>query len=423
MSGSKVKTSRDYRQPHRPLWLRGLHTAWRGSGARAKVSLDPELLLAAARDAEGLSDLGDPSYRPALERMVSAIDAEASLHPLGRAIVRARTLGILRNRLRAEAWIAEHPEILTRPLRAPIVIVGLPRTGTTLLHRLLASDPRIRVMVGWEGANPAPLRPAGPGPWDSRPARGVAIHQVLRHLAPDFLACHPIEPDSAEEEIALLDHSFLSMLSEVMMDVPSFALWVERQDQGPAYRLLRRLLLLLDWQRSAERWVLKTPQHLEFIDDLLAVFPDAILVHTHRDLTASVASTCSLVAHARGFLSDRVDPEAIGRRVLEKTGRMVDRMLRARGKHGDQRFIDVRYDDLVTSPMTEVRRVLRAAGLPATREAEGAHREARRTLSRRPSREHAYALRDFGLEETQVAARFADYLDRYGRAPASTSHA
>src|SRR5262249_44033691 len=149
--------------------------------------------------------------------------------------------------------------------------------------------------VGWEGANPAPLRPAGPGPWDSRRARGVAIHQVLHHLAPDFLACHPIEPDSAEEEIALLDHSFLSMLSEVMMHVPSFALWVEGQDQGPAYRLLRRLLLLLDWQRSAERWVLKTPQHLEYIDDLLGVFPDAVVVHTHRDPITSVASTCSLV--------------------------------------------------------------------------------------------------------------------------------
>lgn len=416
MSG-RQKTSRNYRSPHRPFWLRWLHAAWGGLGPGARVSLRPDDLVAAARAAEGLEDLGDESYRPALEQLVGAIEAEAALHPLGRAITRARLVGILRNRLRAEAWIAEHPEILARPLPAPIVIAGLPRTGTTLLQRLLASDPRIRVMVGWEGANPAPLRPAGPLRWDSRRARGRLVHVVLRTLAPDFLACHPIELDSADEEIILLEHSFLSMLSEVMMHVPSFVRWMEAQDQGQAYRMLRRMLLLLDWQRSAERWVLKTPQHLEHVGALLAVFPDAVIVHTHRDPAASVASTCSMVAHARGFLSDAIDPDAIGRRVLEKTGQMMDAMLRARAQRGDGRFIDVDYDDLVAAPLVQVGRVLRAAGLPASAAAEAAVQAASRTLTQRSAREHVYDLGDFGLTEAQVAARFSAYRARFGAPP------
>jgi hypothetical protein len=411
-------TSRDYRHPRRVRGVGSLHAAWRALGLTARPSLDPKALEDAARRAEGLDDFGDPSWRDPLERLVASIEAEADLHPIGRLITRTRIVTMLRNRLRAEALIAAHPDLLTRPIVAPIVITGLPRTGTTFLQRLLSADPRMRSMRAWEGANPAPPRDLFAGVWDTRRARGRLIHGVISSLAPDFLACHPIELDGFDEEIVLLDHSLLSSLPEVMMEVPGYARWQEAQGQGPAYRMLRRLLLVLDWQRSGERWLLKTPQHLEFLDDLLEVFPDAYVVHCHRDPAIAVASTCSMVAHARGFVSDSVDPAAIGRGTLEKTARMMTRMAEARaratrGEPGAGRFVDVYYEDLIARPVAEARRVLEATGLAWTPTAEAAVTAASQDRDRERFGRHVYALDDFALTTEGVHARFADYRARF----------
>ncbi|MDP2314731.1 MAG: sulfotransferase [Pseudomonadota bacterium] len=406
-------TSRDYSRPARGPTVRALHASWHGVGASKWPVLDAESLLDAARRAEGLDDFGDPAFHDPLARLIDATEAEARLHPVGRVITRTRLVTMLRNRLRAEAWFKDHPEILQRPIVAPIVITGLPRTGTTFLQRLLSADPRTRSMLSWEGANPAPLRGRGAALWDTRRVRAGAIHKVIAGLAPDFLACHPIERDGVDEEIILLDHSLLSSLPEVMMHVPTYARWQEAQSQAPAYQMLRRLLLLLDWQRAGQRWLLKTPQHLECLDDLFAVFPDACVVHVHRDPMVSVASTCSMVAHARGFVSDSVDPAEVGRSTLDKLDRMMTRMAETRAQRGGERFVDVYYDDLIASPVAEARRVLEATGLEWTPAAEAAVTGASLDRERDRFGRHVYALEDFALAAEEVRERFAEYRERF----------
>jgi len=402
-------TSRDYGRPARPLLLRLAHAVCRGLGARGP-SLTGAALESAARDAEGLEDFGDPAYREPLARLLAATESEAALHPTGRLVQRARLIGILRNRLRAEAIIAANPEIAARPIVAPIVVTGLPRTGTTLLQRLIAAHPEARAMRTWEGANPAPFAERR----DSRRLRARAAHRVIATLAPDFLACHPIEPGGIDEEIVLIDHSLMSSLPEVMMHVPSYGRWHEAQGQGPAYRLLKRMLQLLDWQRPGARWVLKTPQHLEFVPDLLAVFPDAHVIQVHRAPEVAVASTCSMVAHARGMLSDVIDPAEVGRRTLAKTARLIAQMAVTRAASPAGRFIDVFYDALVGDPVGEARRVARAVDLEWGADVEAAITRQSAMRDHERFGKHVYALADFAVSDAEIDEYFGAYRRRFG---------
>ena len=396
-----VETSRDYRHPYRPRLLRWGHAALRAVGAERAVSLAPEHLIARARRAEGLTDLGPPDLAP-LTHLVASIEAEAALHPLGRFATATRLVQALRNRLRAVALWTAHPEILTRPLPRPILITGLQRTGTTVLHRLLAADPRLRALRSWEALNPAPMR--GAPTVDPRPRAAAQAERALRWLSPDFFAVHPVEAEAPEEEVLLLDHAFLSTVAEATLRVPTFSAWLEEQDQTPAYVMMRQLLQILTWQRGPERWVLKTPHHLEWLDVVARVFPDALIVMTHRDPTVTLASFCSMVAHGRGVMSDEVDPQEIGRDWLRKVGRMIDRSMAARS---GLQVVDVHYDTIVADPARVVRQICEAADLEPPSVAEVQARMAAMPKDRHGV--HRYALEDFGLTRGQVEDRFAAY--------------
>jgi hypothetical protein len=403
-------TSRDYANPHRPAVLR---VANRALGLALPRRLTVDGLVAAARRAEGLHDLGDPDVDVPLGRLLDAVEAEARLHPLGWLITRGRLIGVLRNRLRAQAALAADPAILDRPVREPVVVTGLQRTGTTFLHRLLAADPRFRSLRSWEGLNPTPFRGSPTGPADPRRRLAERAEKGLAWMAPDFFAVHPVEASAPEEEVLLLDHSFLSTVPEATLRVPSFSRWLERQDQRPAYVLLRRLLQLLDAAEPRERWVLKTPHHLEWLDVLLDVFPDARIVWTHRDPLATLGSFCSMVAHGRGVMSDAVDPREIGRDWLAKTARMIDRAMAVREAR-PAAFLDVRYDDLTRAPLAEVARVFAFADVPLPPDVEAAVAAQRDASPQHRHGRHVYALSDFGLTEGQVAERFSAYRERFG---------
>ncbi|HMV67058.1 MAG TPA: sulfotransferase, partial [Myxococcota bacterium] len=376
--------------------------ALRAIGLDRAVPLDPDRLVAHARRQEGLTDLGEPGLEP-LRRLVDAIEAEADLHPFGRFATATRLVQALRNRLRAQAMWTADPSILARPLPRPIVITGLQRTGTTALHRLLAADPRLRALRSWEALNPAPL-PARPGRPDPRVASAVQAERALRWLSPDFFAVHPVEAQAPEEEVLLLDHAFLSTVAEATLRVPSFSAWLEAQDQAPAYAMLRRMLQLLTAQRGPDRWVLKTPHHLEWLDDLAAALPDAVVVMTHRDPLVTLPSFCSMIAHGRGVMSDRVDPHEIGRDWLRKVGRMMDRAMAARA---GLRVVDVQYREIVDDPHAAVRRICEAADLDPPGPAEIAARAAAMPKDRHGI--HRYELQDFGLSADEVAERFKEY--------------
>jgi hypothetical protein len=201
----------------------------------------------------------------------TALTTEAQLTPFGRMIQRGRIVAALVARLRAEQLFKDHPEILGRDLGPIVVIAGLQRTGTTMLHRLLAADPNARSLASWEALNPVPF-PGEGADAKARRAQGKRAERGLAYLAPEFFAIHPVEADSPEEEVLLLDISFMSQAPEATLHVPSYAAWMETADSTPAYEYLAKLLKLLHWQRPGRHWVLKTPHHMEYLDMVTPVF-------------------------------------------------------------------------------------------------------------------------------------------------------
>ena len=412
MSG---ETSRRYERPYRP---RAVSFANRALGLAARAGLEVPLgeasLVASARRRTRLHFFGGEGFRVPLRRLLASIEAEAGLHPVGRVMIREILARNLATRLRCAAVRELHPEIAALPVEAPVFIVGLQRTGTTLLQRLLSLHPALRGLASWEAVNPAPLfeRGARPGGEDPRMAAALLAERAVRYMAPDFFAVHPVVARGQEEDSLLFDPGFHSTSAEALMRIPGFTAWLESIDHEGPYREYRELIQLLLWQRPG-RWLGKTPLHLEHLDALHAVFPDARIVHTHRDPTRTLASFCSMVAHARGFFSDRVDPHAIGRQWLAKTRRMVERGTAERARIGEASFLDVHYRDLLADPWKQIHRICEFAGVPLDAEGERAMRS---FLAAHPQHEHgrhAYALGDFGLSDDTVAREFAAYRERY----------
>lgn len=412
---TKVSETRvEYSRPYRPGPIRWVNRALAPLGAIA-ARLDPAKLMEAARRKVGTDDFGDASFVEPLGVLCRAIDEEARLHPVGRVIAKERLVSALCNRLRVESYLAAHPGAQTTPIERPIVIVGMQRTGTTLLHRLLAADPRNRSLASWEALAPVPNTSARDGA-DPRVALAKRSERALSYMAPDFFAIHPVEADAPEEDVLLLDLAFRSTVPEATMNVPTYAAWLEQQDSRDAYRYERRLLGLLTHAQppGGGRWVLKTPHHLEWLEALEEVLPDAVIVWTHRDPVTTIASFCSMVAHGRGVFSDHVDPHLVGRQWLRKVERMVARGMDARTRSRCT-FIDVRYEDLVADPMKIVAAIRSATGDEATPSADDAIRSLLAVQTQHKHGVHKYALADFGIEAGEVRERFAAYRERYCR--------
>lgn len=393
------QTSLDYRRPHRPTPLRLANRLRRLPG---DGRLRAQALLATAERAEKRR-FSDRSFETGLRVLLDSIEAEAALSATGHAIVRQRLVTLLRTRLRVEAAEERDPARFERALPRPLIICGLQRTGTTLLQRLLAGS-GLRALQAYEALDPVP-GPAGP-----KRRRARVASRALRYMAPDFFAVHPVEPEGVEEDVLLLDLQLHSTVPEATLRVPSYAAWVESQPATPAYAYARKLLSGLG---GGERWVLKSPHHLEFLEAANAVFPDAVFVWTHRNPRVTVASFASMVAHGRGVFSDAVDPREIGRDWLRKIARMTERGLRARAVLGEARFIDVAYGELVADPISSALRVLRAAKAPA---GEGERFRLAAALSaNRAGRygSHRYALEPFGLHPQQVDDALRAYTGRF----------
>ncbi|MCX4240702.1 SDR family NAD(P)-dependent oxidoreductase [Paraliomyxa miuraensis] len=338
---------------------------------------------------------------PALDVLLASIRDEARLSPTGHVVQHARLVEALCTRLRLRALLERYPEIVEQPVPPLVVVAGVQRSGTTKLHRLLAADPETRALRSWEALDPLPRPGEARGEGHLRRRRARLAQAALRYLAPDFLAVHPVETDEPEEDVLLLDLSFMSQTPEATMHVPSYARWLEAQDDRPAYALLRRLLQVLTWQRPGRRWVLKTPEHLEHLDALLEIFPDTTVIQTHRDPRQTMASFCSMVAHGRGVFSDHVDPHEVGRHWLRKVRRMGQRAVATRQRH-PERFCDVGYEALVGDPVGELERIHAHLGGPLSAQARAAMQAADAHNVQHRHGVHRYALEDFGLTRADV---------------------
>jgi hypothetical protein len=405
-------------RPYRPAPIALANRVGRLLGiGRGPIRVDH--VLDKARKKVGLSDFGDDRFREPLEVMIDSINREANLNPVGRMIIEGRIVSVLVNKLVAQDRIKKQPDILDVEIEAPIVIAGLARTGTTMLHRLIAVDPSVRSLASWEAINPAPhtTHRSGSGP-DPRVSQAAKASKGLKYMSPGFFAIHPAEPDAPEEEVILLEQSFLTTTPESMMDVPTFATWLREQSHRPAYESLKLMMQYLQYQRPGPnkpmRWVLKTPHHLEFLDPLLEVFPDAIIVQTHRDPLRTSPSFFSMITHLQMIFSDDVDPNRVANDCLDKIENMARCSMATRERVDDRGFVDVSYYDLVKDPIREVERIYAAAGKELSREARAAMEASRRVNKQHKYGKHKYALEDFGMTRDDIEPRIADYRAHFG---------
>ncbi|WP_106400162.1 sulfotransferase family protein [Actinocorallia populi] len=367
-----------------------------------------EDLHASATKITGLSDFGEDDYRDGLAVLLDSYEREAALTPLGVKAARAMVRGSLGARLLAEQAWRQNPQYADVPVERPIFVTGLPRTGTTALHRLLTADPAHQGLEVWLAEMPRPRPPRETWPDDPFFQAIQAGYQRHHVKHPEFMGVHYMSADMVEECWQLLRQSLRSVSFECLAHLPTYSAWLADQDWTPAYRRHRRNLQLIGMPDANRRWVLKNPSHLFALDALLEVYPDALIVQTHRAPRTSMASMCSLAAHSSSGWSTAFEGPVIGRSQLDLWGRGLDLFRAERAKHDPSRFHDVDYDAFVSDPVGTVEGIYTRFGLPFTDEARAAM-AALRTESDagtgRPS--HSYSLEDFGLTPEEVDERFA----------------
>jgi len=397
-----------------------LQLVWRGarfleSPARRFLALEPDNLLAAGRRRAGERDFEDRSFLNGLSRLLHALETEARLNLLGRIVARASVVGHLANRLWLEQDRRRYPEIATEQINGPIVITGLPRSGSTLLHGLLAQDPANRVPRTWEMLTPSP--PPERNTYESDPRIAMTERQLrwFDRLAPDFKKIHAMGARLPEECVPILSHSFLSPQFCSMYVVPSYQTWVRSQSLLPAYQLHRRFLQHLQWRCRGTRWILKAPAHLPALRELCAVYPDVRVIMTHREPLEVLPSEASLHTVLRQTFSDAVDPATVGREVTELTAEEIVAGLRARddGCAPPERFFDVRYRDLVADPLETVRSVYERFAIPLTTIAEARMRRYVADTPKDKHGAHVYSLDQFGLNLDEEHERYREYRQRF----------
>ena len=414
-AATRRETSTDYSTPHRPALIAALNRTLGALGIGCG-EIDPEKLLNAASHTAALADYGSDDFMARLSILTASMNREALLTPTGRFMASRNIVRMLVNRLRIESAIKRDPCICDLPMQDPVFIIGLQRTGTTAMHRLIASDDeKFRHLASWEAINPAPYPGKENVPRDRDPRIFTARmgRRALEYLAPDFFAIHPVKELDPEEDCLLFDYDFWSTVPEATMRVPTYSLWLERQDHTAAYRYYKKVLSYLYSQHRQGRWILKTPQHMEHLNELFAVFPDARVIQTHRDPVRVIASFCSMIAHAYGIFSDEVDPAEIGRHWSAKAVLMVKRSLEARENYPPDRFIDIAYRDIVDDPESAVRKIYETLGLPFSGDDADRIRGWKHDNPQHRFGRHRYRAKDFALDVSGLRKQFLEYTRRF----------
>jgi hypothetical protein len=377
------------------------------SGTRTSVGTVADLHASATR-LTGLDDFGDDDYLEGLQVLLRSYTDEAGLTPAGSKAHRVSLRSALAARLLSEQAWQEYPEYAQVPVERPIFVTGLPRTGTTALHRLLTADPRHQGLELWLTEVPQPRPPRAT--WAQNPVFVGIQEGYRRHHQehPEFMGLHYMSADQVEECWQLLRQSMRSISYESLAHLPTYSAWLQTQDWTSTYRRHRRNLQLIGLPDADRRWVLKNPSHLFALDALLRVYPDALVVQTHREPRTAIASVCSLSAEAGRGWSTVFQGDLLGRDQLELWARGLEEFVAARARHPAAQFYDVAYETFVTDPVGTAESVYDRFGLPLSETARSAMRalHARSsTGAQRPS--HRYALADFGLTPEQVDARFS----------------
>ncbi len=376
------------------------------------MPLDADCLKSAARDRTGLTDFGDAPIDEGLGVLVASVNATETT-PKELAAVESTILGALIERLRIEDWIARHPEVLSQEIKAPVFVVGLPRSGTTALSQFLAEDPAARSLLRWELLNAIPP-PDPAGPEDPRLAATRKAFEARDLAMPMYRSMLPVNAEDPAEHSPILGLTFQNIGTSLVHHAPAYQDWVLRQDLRPGYAYLKKVLQILQSKTGASHWNLKAPLDIFGLDALVEVFPDARLVWCHRDPASSIPSNCSLLAMIREASGEHVDRVELGRMKMAAFAEGMRRALAARAAIGDHRFADVVQRELVRDTVGTIERLYGQIGLDFS----DAYRTrlTERVASRNEvmaGKVHRYALEDFGLSLAEIRLEFADYLGRF----------
>lgn len=376
------------------------------------IELTPSRIVADAVEATALDDLGtagDPGWHDRLDLLLQGLREEARLDAWGTVSNHGLLVQLVRNRLLLTDLLRRHPEIHEVPIERPIIIAGLPRTGTTHLHNVLAADPALRSLPYWESLEPV----VASGQPDERYASTAFALDMVNRAMPLFVRMHEMTPDHAHEEIQLLAIDMSSMLFETTAPMPTWRDHYLSRDQTPSYRYLRTVLQALTFLRGGDRWVLKTPQHLEQIPALLEVFPDATFVVTHRDPVAVTGSVLTMLAYAARMTTAHPDPVEIARYWVPRTEQLLGGCLRDHELLPPERTVHVRLPELVADDMAVVERIYAAADQPLDERARASIADYVRT---HPQGRHGTVEVDWSVFEVDPEERrsaLADYAKAF----------
>ncbi len=379
------------------------------------IPFDANAFMEEASKVTGLHDFGDLAFLEPLHLLLEACEKEANLSLVGRLAVKGETIRLLSNRLKLAEDVKNYPGISEQQIHSPIFILGLPRTGSTFLHHLLAQDPRNRVPRMWEMMAPSPP----PGHPDANPDSRIRYTDKLLKgfylIAPKFKIVHPMSAYDPTECVTIMSHSFMSPQFQSTYHIPSYQKWLKNGDLRPAYVEHRQFLQHLQWRETPRQWVLKAPPHIFFLETLLSVYPDAKIIQTHRAPQTVLGSVASLDVILRQAFSRSVSPHQVGQEALSQWAEGVQQAMNFRDSQttGKNQFYDIVYDDLSRDPIATIQQAYTHFGLPLT---ETAKHNMKAFIDRHPKHRHGkhrYSLSQFGLGEEEIHSHFKPYIRRY----------
>jgi hypothetical protein len=404
--------------PRLPLPVR-VYNGARRLASRAGLplpALDAETLLGRARQATHLSDFGPDTFREPLARLLDSLEQDAGLHALGRTIAATQIGGFLENRLLLTDTIAREPTIARGSISRPIFIVGMGRTGTSILHELIGLDPTVRVPETWEVNRPVPPPEPASYETDARIAECDAQLAGTDRLIPDFRRMHRMGARLPQEDVAMTACEFTSMVYEASFRLTRYTAWFHHEAElAPTYRLHRRFLQVLQWRCPAPRWVLKTPGHLWALEALLREYPDACLVQTHRDPLKVLSSLTSLITTLRALASERVIPNEIAREWQDLNCQAYDASVAAResGLIRPENVLDIHFAEFMADPFTAIRRIYEKFDVEYTPEADRRMRAYLASHADDEHGKHAHRFEDTGIDVGEARERVKHYQEYF----------
>jgi hypothetical protein len=375
-------------------------------------------LVEAAAANTGLDDLGEPSWEEGLDRLLEGLRSTARLNDVGRVMVETELVSYLSTRMRILDWRASHPEVARGTVRRPVVICGQPRTGTTILYDLLALDPSHRAPLSWEVDFPCPPPRTATYDTDPRIEESQAVSDMADVLIPGFTAFHPLGARLAQECVRITGGDFRSMIFPTQYDVPDYNRWLLHEaDMAPAYRWHRMFLQHLQSEHHADRWLLKSPAHLWHLPSLMAEYPDAVVIQTHRDPLKVIASVSALAAHLRRMASDDSSVARAAQQYSDDIFVGLDRSMAARrdGTLPADQVIDVQFEDFIADPFATIGQVYDQLGQEFT---AGVESRMRAFLADHPGDGGGggtrYTFTDTRLDASALRRRASEYQEFFG---------